>query len=141
MTLADIYNDLLVVYNTSRYNILFGCFVWLPEIQWTFSGCRRDLRVMSQGTSTCSDMQLWWRKGNNQRPVASLITISGYRIIQHPSLEVLILAVIQILADYGIAEPLIWARTGAPSTPPAESDDDERLHNSKLVKQPLLLFW
>ena len=42
-------------------------------------------------------MQLLWRKAKNQSPAPSPIMISGYRMIQQPSLDVLILRVIWIL--------------------------------------------
>ena len=60
--------------------------------------------------------------------------------ITNPLLEVLVLADIRILMGwYSWAVP-IRARNKTLSTPPVESDDDERLHNSKPVKLKPVLF-
>ena len=60
---------------------------------------QRHATAMEESTqSEARDMQLQWRRADNQRPETTLVAFSGYCTIQHPSLEVLILAVIQILS-------------------------------------------
>ena len=72
-------------------------------------------------------MQLQWRSANKRSPATTPITISGCHTIRNPSFQVaLVLAVIRILTTT-VADPNKRARSRASSTPPAVSDDDERL--------------
>ena len=55
------------------------------------------IRDIIRGHPLAQDMQVQWRIANNQSPATSPITTSGHHAIQNPSLEVLVLKVIQIL--------------------------------------------
>ena len=87
------------------------------------------MRDISRRHLLARDMQLQWRRVNNQRPVTSSITISSCRTIQNPLLEVLILAPIRILT-----ETVLLSHTSHKWSIlyllPAESDNDEKLYNS-----------
>ena len=70
------------------------------------SSCRHASRAMSQGDIHLHDIQLLWRRANNQSPATSPTMISGYRTILNPLLQVFKLTV--ILIPLATAEPYLY---------------------------------
>ena len=118
---------------------LFGSFAWLLETDGLRTVVGVLTRDITKGHPLAQDMQLQWRRENNQRPATSPIKISGYCSIQNPSLEVLTLTIILILAETVLLSYTYTSLKWSILYTSVESGDDERLHNSNSRK--LLPFW